>query len=874
MKRPLLFLITFAVFLASGAPAALGQKLLTSSEHAYYSDLLAQRRARFPQLEANVFSVLEKATLWDEKEALLFLFATSPLSDLTSNEGDFFLSSVRATLDMRRRAPWGEKMPNAIFLHFVLPLRVNNEALDSSRLIFPEVLRKRIAGLSMHDAVLEINHWCHSFVTYAPSDSRTRPPLATILNALGRCGEESVLTTAALRAAGIPARQVYVPRWAHSDDNHAWVEVWVDSTWHFLGACEPDVDLDRAWFTEPAHRAMLTAATVQGRYRGDENVLISSSYYTRINTLPVYAATRMLHVQVRDEAGRPLPDVVVEFRVYNYAEFYPLASMQTGENGVASLRTGFGDLLVWAHRGDRYVFSHVSGDVRDTVRLMLTEHPQHLERSVLDIIPPPEARLEVKAHPRAAQTARHLQIDDSLRTLYEESFIDSLRTAEFAALNGYPSDSCWLLLHRARGNWKEILSFLSAASQTDRVPALAFLRTLVVKDLQDARGDVLFEHYRGALAVREPQQPCDEFFMRYVSCPRIGYEELRPWRGSLRRAITESLSFRNRDAEEIEAWVRDSIRLETAENWTRVPLSPDRVFTLRAGDGYSRDLLFVALCRAAGIPARLEPATGAPQYRSIEDWRTASLDEEHQTPEASAELLLQIPQHQHIQQPGYASHFTLARFENGTYHTLDYEESPLFEKWPVRLMLLPGKYLLTNGNRLPDGSVLATMEFFTLDSGQQSVHDIHIRDDDDAPVSLALIDAALLPRGGAKAYVLMWIERGTEPVSHALLDIGEKLSALASQPVQFLLAGTGGMEEIELKSLAQKSLPPGTVIAVDGASALRDNITDRLHLPEGVKLPLIVVCDAAGRITFSTRGYTIGVGAQILRILERMRLAD
>ena len=42
-----------------------------------------------------------------------------------------------------------------------------------------------------------------------------------------------------LWAVGIPARQVYTPRWAHTDDNHAWVEAWVDGEWHYLGASEP-----------------------------------------------------------------------------------------------------------------------------------------------------------------------------------------------------------------------------------------------------------------------------------------------------------------------------------------------------------------------------------------------------------------------------------------------------------------------------------------------------------------------------------------------------------------------------------------------------------------------------------------------------------
>ena len=73
----------------------------------------------------------------------------------------------------------------------------------------------------MYDAVLEVNHWCHEKANYQPSDARTSSPLATVKTAYGRCGEESTFLVAALRSVGIPARQVYTPRWAHTDDNHA-----------------------------------------------------------------------------------------------------------------------------------------------------------------------------------------------------------------------------------------------------------------------------------------------------------------------------------------------------------------------------------------------------------------------------------------------------------------------------------------------------------------------------------------------------------------------------------------------------------------------------------------------------------------------------
>src|SRR5512133_1256593 len=189
---------------------------------------------------------------------------------------------------------WGATVPYEIFLHFVLPQRVNNENLDSFRLVYRDEIYRRISGLDARSAALEINHWCHEKVAYQPADSRTSAPMATILSARGRCGEESTFTVSALRAAGLPARQVYTPRWAHSDDNHAWVEVWIDGGWHYMGACEPEPVLDRGWFTIPATRAMLIHTKAFGRYNGDEQLVKRGDLYSEINVLSNYAETKDL----------------------------------------------------------------------------------------------------------------------------------------------------------------------------------------------------------------------------------------------------------------------------------------------------------------------------------------------------------------------------------------------------------------------------------------------------------------------------------------------------------------------------------------------------------------------------------------------------
>lgn len=176
----------------------------------------------------NLFDIFNEDMSLEEREAMMFLYAYMTPGDISDYSGEFYLKNVRLALQNRKETSWGAGIPDMIFRHFVLPVRVNNENLDNAREVFRQELMPRVEKLSMYDAVLEVNHWCHEKVIYTPTDIRTSAPMATVKTAYGRCGEESTFLVAALRAVGIPARQVYTPRWAHTDDNHAWVEAWVD----------------------------------------------------------------------------------------------------------------------------------------------------------------------------------------------------------------------------------------------------------------------------------------------------------------------------------------------------------------------------------------------------------------------------------------------------------------------------------------------------------------------------------------------------------------------------------------------------------------------------------------------------------------------
>ena len=373
----------------------------------------------------------------DEQEALRFLYAYMPVADVTDYPTTFFLQNVRTAFQAQREMAWGKEVPELLFRHFVLPIRVNNENLDDSRQVFYQALKDRVKGMSMKDAILEVNHWCHERVTYQPSDGRTSAPLATIRSAYGRCGEESTFTVAALRAIGIPARQVYTPRWAHTDDNHAWVEAWADGKWYFLGACEPEAVLNLAWFNAPASRAMLMHTKAFGDYNGPEEVMLRTSNYTEINLIDNYGSSARIDFSVVDGNGQSVDGARVDFKIYNYAEFCSVVTKYTASDGKTFLSAGKGDMMVWASKDGKYGFAkasfgkdkeivvklnHVVGDAVKDNSVSSAKNNVYF-RDSFDIVPPPEkANIpEVSAEMRAKNLQR-FAYEDSIRHAYLATF--------------------------------------------------------------------------------------------------------------------------------------------------------------------------------------------------------------------------------------------------------------------------------------------------------------------------------------------------------------------------------------------------------------------------------------------------------------------
>ena len=129
-----------------------------------------------------------------------------------------------------------------------------------------------------------------------------------------------------------------------------------------------------------------------------------------------------------DANGKPVSGAKVDFKVYNYAEFYTVATKYTGTDGRASLTAGKGDMLVWASAGGAFGFSKLSFGKEDTLNLVLDKKGGEAYTLDLDITPPVEgANLPEVTPEQRAENDLRLAKEDSIRNAYVATMLTEER---------------------------------------------------------------------------------------------------------------------------------------------------------------------------------------------------------------------------------------------------------------------------------------------------------------------------------------------------------------------------------------------------------------------------------------------------------------
>ena len=859
------------------------------AEYAVVQDDFNNRASAWNQ--GDLFKVFGQEMTDQQREALTFLYAYMPLGDITDYSGEFFLENVDYSLKAKEEMPWGKLIPEREFRHFVLPVRVNNENLDNSRKVFYEELKDRVKNLSLHDAVLEVNHWCHEKVVYTPSDSRTSSPLASVKTAYGRCGEESTFTVAALRSVGIPARQVYTPRWAHTDDNHAWVEAWVDGQWYFLGACEPEPVLNLGWFNAPAYRGMLMHTKVFGRYNGPEEIMHQNPNYTEINIIGNYAPSAKATVQIVDANDQAVADAKIEFKVYNYAEFYTVATKRSDAEGKTFLSAGKGDMLVWASKDGKFGYGKVSFGKDEEVVIKLDKKAGEAYSIDLDIIPPVEGAIMPEVTPeQREENSRRMAVEDSIRNAYVATFMTEESARKFAKDYKLDEDVVAKLLVASRGNHQVLCDFMSRLrSDKSKSGGLDMLQRISAKDLRDVSLEVLIDHMQSHVYKENM-----DYFRRFIRNPRVANEMLTPYKAFFKEAIPEEdkAAFKA-DWNKLTTWVAENIRVDEVCNLGGAPISPAGVWKSRIADAHSRNIFFVSMARSLGIPSRIDEVTGKVQMISDAEG-IIDVDFEASAPAdtKNGKLVAKYKPIKSLSDPKYYSHFSISKLtDEGTLQLLNYDEGDvdmgMGATWSNLLKngtsLDEGNYLLVSGTRLANGGVLAKLEFFPIEAGKTTSLDLVMREASNEIQVIGSFNSeslyqpvgsnekkSVLSTTGRGYYVVAVLGVNQEPTNHALRDIAALAEEFNQWGRQMILLFPSEEDYAKFRPQDFPGLPNNITYGIDADGSIQAQIAKEMKLSNKTILPMFIIGDTFNRVVFVSQGYTIGLGEQMMKIIHKL----
>lgn len=803
--------------------------------------------------------------------AMKYLYVTAPYSDLVNYSFEEIQDFAEHGLFLYNTLERVKELPEEMFLNYILDHRVNEEEVLPCRSFFWNELKDRIAGKNAKDAVIEVNYWCAEEATYHSGDDRTLPALTVYRRGCGRCGEESVFLVNALRSVGIPARQVYVPRWSHCDDNHAWVELWCDGKWYFTGACEPLMILNKGWFTNASSRAMMVHSRLFDLFPAEgEDVIGKEGAAVMLNQTARYARVKTVSVKVTDKEGAAVKGAQVQFQVLNMGEYFPIAKAETDENGTVSLVTGFGSVRVLAFLPGMEGFAQTDLDTRaqDEISLTLTGEAVEAEDwRAVDVIAPVDTPVnpDMPTPEQKAEGTRRLNEANKIRKEKKENWVNP-----------------------------ELTAFL--AGEDEKELRQAMVDVLSEKDQTDCVCSVLEEHleygkrYAQEFKMKSGTEKCGEkemngadsqtcgntdysIYINFVLNPRVEDELLRPYRKGILSFFTEEQKaiFRANPAE-IWNYIQAHITAYPDNERETVMETPYECLVSGIGTERSQKVLFVAIARTLGIPARLNPDNKVMEY-----WVDNQFVPVLKQQEGGSVLTLKKEADAVW---NYYQNWTMGRLVGNEYVSLNLTGRS-WEGDTLELALIPGTYRIITTNRLPNGNQFAWEKTFIIKEGEKLEETLRLREaqlgDMLERISLPefevkdfagnTVTCADLTKGGKK--ILMWLEESREPTEHILnemLEHAEKFHEFENS-VSFMIR----TQEAKQDPLLAKVLKtfPKVSIYYDSFEENIELLGRRMYVDPD-KLPLILVTNGESVGIYATSGYNVGTGDMLIRIMEEV----
>ena len=803
----------------------------------------------------------EKLEELDEETALAvkYLYMTMPFSDIGNYSFDVYLDYAENGVSLWRESEAVRNLPELLYLNYVLYHRVNEEEIAPCRKLFRSEIHdfmeeKGETGLletgNRKDAAIEVNYWCAQEATYHCTDDRTLSALTVYRRGNGRCGEESVFTVNAMRSIGIPARQVYAPKWSHCDDNHAWVEIWDNGKWYFLGACEPLL-LNNGWFTNAASRAMMVHSRWFDPAASGEEEIGKEGMVTMLNELSRYAETTEITIEVLDKEGNPLKGAEVSFQVLNYSEFCPVASAVTDEKGCCRITTGKGSLAVQISRGEWWTC--IFADTRARNKYTVTEGENQIQEerwTETDMTAPVDTPVNPSNISPEEKALRDIRLKEA----------SARRTAK---TEKWKNPECEKFL---RGDAGEDAS----DGDTSGTLRQEMLEVLTEKDQSDLKADVLEEHLKYSLPYEENTE--HSLFVSCILNPRIDDEVLMKYREAVETGFSEEEKKKFREDPSL-IWNTVDQRISSLPEKEResVITTPRGCLKTGVGSLRSKKILAVAIARTLGIPARLNP-----EDRSVEYWKEGAFVP--MVPEIEKNCFLYITSGDDTQWK-YFQNWTIGKLEKGKFVSLRLKDS-LWKDGTLKLELEEGCYRVVTSNRLPNGNIFANVFYFSIKKGEEKRVSLLLRKADlkDMLENISLpefelgkdenraetVKASTLTEEGK--HIFLFLEESKEPTEHILNEMMEQRESFDAlgQRIIFVVRSREALKDPTIRK-ALLQLPKVQVYY--GNFEEQIELLGRRMYVDHEKLPLIIVTSGKMNGIYAASGYNVGTGDMLLRLM-------
>ena len=654
--------------------------------------------------------------------------------------------------------------------------------------------------------------------------------------------------------------------------------------------------LNKGWFTNASSRAMMVHSRLFDLFPAEgEDVIGKEGAAVMLNQTTRYARVKTVSVKVTDKEGAAVKGAQVQFLVLNMVEYFPIAKAETDEKGTVSLVTGLGSVRVLAFLPGMEGFAQADLDTRaqDEISLILTGETVEAEDwRAVDVIAPVDTPVnpDMPTPEQKAEGTRRLNEANKIRKEKKENWVNPELTAFLAGEDEKELRQAMVDVLSEKDHTDCVCNVLEEHLEYGKQCAKEFKTKSgtgkcgekemngadrFTQGAESANADC--SNYKAAKSAAYTRATGAEsgynLYINYVLNPRVEDELLRPYRKGILSFFTEEqkADFRTNPAE-IWNYIQAHITAYPDNERETVMETPYECLVSGIGTQRSQKVLFVAIARTLGIPARLNPDNKVMEY-----WENNQFVPVLKQQEGGAVLTLRKEADAVW---NYYQNWTMGRLVGNEYVSLNLTGRS-WEENTLELALIPGIYRIITTNRLPNGNQFAWEKTFTIKEGGQREETLRLREaqlgDMLERISLPefevkdsagnTVPCAEFTTGGKK--IIMWLEELREPkenILNEMLEHAEKFHEFENS-ISFMIRTPEAKQDPLLAKVLK--MFPNVSIYYDSFEENIELLGRRMYVDPD-KLPLILVTNGESVGIYATSGYNVGTGDMLIRIMEEV----